>query len=368
MKLPQTTHAGYLHAYKKGYRSAQEGKVLSDIPGSFRADPQMRFYYQMGWDEFQTEQALKQAEAKRNTPWKKWSLWIVIMVLGGLLTAWGLIDRIESDRQAATHQASPKPSSETSTPMAERALPKMKDTRAVETTSQKTGESSKEPLATAPKLPEHSQTLEPDPFGLTGSHHPQDPAISSEAEVPSSSEDRPLEKPPELTSSSAETDLAPTVVPEKSKEQDPPKSDLSLLSEQSREDLAKNKEETDTTQQQNHYEQEPVVDSTIQVLNATLTSSVENLKATDVFEHQVPKYVRQLAFLTQIKGAKGQTLYHRWIHNNQVMATIPLKIRSDLFRTWSSKRLSSAWAGTWYIEVLDQEKRVIYRTQFDYIR
>ncbi|MBD3822426.1 MAG: DUF2914 domain-containing protein [Thiotrichales bacterium] len=48
------------------------------------------------------------------------------------------------------------------------------------------------------------------------------------------------------------------------------------------------------------------------------------------------------------------------------MATIPLQINGQNFRTWSSKRLSSAWIGRWDVEILNSQKQPIYRKTFIY--
>jgi len=75
------------------------------------------------------------------------------------------------------------------------------------------------------------------------------------------------------------------------------------------------------------------------------------------FNETVPKGIYQnLVFYTQIEHAKNQTIRHRWLFNNRILATTPLKINRENDQTWSSKKMSSAWQGTWYIGVLDATK------------
>ncbi len=140
---------------------------------------------------------------------------------------------------------------------------------------------------------------------------------------------------------------------------------LGLLSSAQRTDLAANQQE----QLQLTEELIPLqslIESDIQISNAVLTDQIIDRKPGTVFGESVPKYIRELKFYTQIEHANQQTLSHRWRFENQVLATIPLEIKSDDYRTWSSKKMSSAWQGTWHIEVLDSNQEVIYRKSFIY--
>ncbi|MDX1796628.1 MAG: DUF2914 domain-containing protein, partial [Hydrogenovibrio sp.] len=141
---------------------------------------------------------------------------------------------------------------------------------------------------------------------------------------------------------------------------------LGLLNKQSRKDLAQTKQKTDLAAIPAPLE--PIHSSSITVKFATFARAVKDKQAIETFSVTVPKYIRQLYFFTQISGAQNQTIYHRWLYKGRVMAIIPLKIKGNLYRTWSSKRLSSAWPGQWTVEVLNDRKQVIYRKHFNYIR
>jgi len=93
---------------------------------------------------------------------------------------------------------------------------------------------------------------------------------------------------------------------------------------------------------------------------------VKGKQATEILTSHIPKHIRQPYFFTQIKEAKGKTIYHRWLFKNKVMALIPLEINSNLYRTWSSKRMTSAWQGEWTVEILNDQQDVIYRQTFQY--
>ncbi|WP_029408336.1 DUF2914 domain-containing protein [Thiomicrorhabdus sp. Milos-T2] len=138
---------------------------------------------------------------------------------------------------------------------------------------------------------------------------------------------------------------------------------LSLLSNQQRKDLELNKQQQAVDAP---LSLDPIIKSSITVKQAVLSENIENREPISPLSNRVPKYIRKLAFFTEIENANGQTIYHRWRTNNQILATIALPIGSNKFKTWSTKKLSSAWLGQWYIEVLDSNKNVIYRLSFNY--
>ncbi|WEJ62419.1 DUF2914 domain-containing protein [Thiomicrorhabdus lithotrophica] len=138
---------------------------------------------------------------------------------------------------------------------------------------------------------------------------------------------------------------------------------LSLLSKEQRKDL-------ELTQRQKTIvetlELEPIIESSISILRAELSQDIESRTPINILQNQVPKYIRKLNFFTEVSGANGQTIYHRWRTDTQILATVKLEIESNKYKTWSSKKLSSAWLGQWYVEVLDHNQNVIYRKPFYY--
>ena len=140
---------------------------------------------------------------------------------------------------------------------------------------------------------------------------------------------------------------------------------LRLLSDNERTDIQLNKQEDKILQAAN-IPLEPIIKSSIIITQAKLSLKIENRQAVEIIESPVPKYVRQLHFFTEISNANNTKIYHRWRTENQILATIELDIKSNQYRTWSNKKLASAWQGQWYIEVLDENKQVIYRKPFIY--
>lgn len=142
--------------------------------------------------------------------------------------------------------------------------------------------------------------------------------------------------------------------------------DLGLLSTEQRSDLEIYKAEDEQQQAKENVPLRAITNSDIKITNAILTSEIIERQPGTEFNQAVPKYIRELNFYTQIEHANNQTISHRWLFNNQILATIPLKIKSDDYHTWSSKKMSSAWEGTWHIEILNANQDVIFRKTFTY--
>lgn len=91
-----------------------------------------------------------------------------------------------------------------------------------------------------------------------------------------------------------------------------------------------------------------------EVARAQFTSKVEDREPVDEvsdFEaQQEPLY-----FFTEVKNGAGQTITHRWTHDGEVMAEVPLEVGSDSWRTWSSKEFVPGWDGEWTVEVVDAQ-------------
>lgn len=304
MKLPDIDNAHYHYAFKKGYRLALDGKPLSHMPSQIKQDPDMRGYFQLGWEQLQEELKNGQEDQQR-TPWRQRAAWYLMMLLAGIGTASLMIsEKMEAQQQQQQKIDHPQAAAE-------------------------------KPPGLVVSKPE----ITPESLGLKTDIHPV------ENENPQQQPEPEIVKPPLPSEQTTLTDLG-------------------LLTSIQREDLE--------LSQQQHQEQTskarqaltPVVSSTIKVQHAQLGTGIQDKVLLDPLNHTVPKYIRKVAFLTQVAHANGQTLYHRWVYNDQVMAKVALDIKSPLYRTWSTKQLTSAWEGDWRIEVLNEQQEVIFRHYF----
>jgi hypothetical protein len=53
-----------------------------------------------------------------------------------------------------------------------------------------------------------------------------------------------------------------------------------------------------------------------------------------------------------------------WTHNGEEMARVPLNIKYERMRTWSSKNIMPDWTGDWKVEVVDPDGNVLASTSF----
>ncbi|MPQ76616.1 DUF2914 domain-containing protein [Hydrogenovibrio sp. JE_KL2] len=304
MKLPETQNANHLYAFKKGYRLAMDGKSLTLMPSLIKLDNAMKTHFESGWHQYQDDLA-EALENEKESPWRNKAIWMVMAIVAGLATASVMIQNIQQEKQKN------KPQKIAKGPV----------------------------TATSAVTPLSQQTQAPnsDDFGLLT-------AAKSQTKKPST----PLEEKQKLSQKPAN---------------EKPGNSLSLLSHDERTDLELSKQEATSAPA---LTETPLVQSPIQIRRAVFTTEITNREPGKVYNDVIPKFVRKLYFFTQIEKASGEMLYHRWRYNGKVMATIPLQIKGQNFRTWSSKRLSSAWSGHWDVEILNSQKQPIYRKTFIY--
>ena len=92
---------------------------------------------------------------------------------------------------------------------------------------------------------------------------------------------------------------------------------------------------------------------------------------TDVVEREpvgaaesFPGDVSRLFCFTEIRGLEGTTITHAWIHDGKTRARVELPVRSNRWRTWSTKKISPAWTGHWQVKVLDADGIVLSTQDF----
>jgi hypothetical protein len=71
-------------------------------------------------------------------------------------------------------------------------------------------------------------------------------------------------------------------------------------------------------------------------------------------------------FFTAIADLGGTTVTHRWKHDGEVLAEIPMHIGGPHWRVYSRKVLLPEWAGDWVVEVVDEDTRMLVRHPFVY--
>lgn len=78
-----------------------------------------------------------------------------------------------------------------------------------------------------------------------------------------------------------------------------------------------------------------------------------------------PADVAELVLWTRVTGAAAESvLHHVWLHGDQQVADIELRVGGSPWRTWSRKTIPADWTGAWHVEVRDAAGAVLKRIDF----
>ncbi|HEX6983511.1 MAG TPA: DUF2914 domain-containing protein [Balneolaceae bacterium] len=102
----------------------------------------------------------------------------------------------------------------------------------------------------------------------------------------------------------------------------------------------------------------------IKVSNIQVATSIENRQPMGVDTSFAANVGRVFCF-TRIKGATDTTqIAQVWYYKDQEKARIELDVRSNNWRTWSSKAILESWTGPWRVMVIDSNGNVLATTSF----
>ena len=78
-----------------------------------------------------------------------------------------------------------------------------------------------------------------------------------------------------------------------------------------------------------------------------------------------PADVAELVLWTRVTGAAAESaIHHVWLHGDQEVADIELRVGGSPWRTWSRKTIPADWTGAWHVEVRDAAGAVLKRIDF----
>jgi hypothetical protein len=70
-----------------------------------------------------------------------------------------------------------------------------------------------------------------------------------------------------------------------------------------------------------------------------------------------PAEVKRLYCISRIKGAQDSTeIEHRWYWNDDLISAIPLKVKSNNWRTYSIKTIVPSMTGEWMVAIVNPQK------------
>src|SRR5512134_3887580 len=75
--------------------------------------------------------------------------------------------------------------------------------------------------------------------------------------------------------------------------------------------------------------------------------------------------VGELTLWTRVTGAAAEAvIHHVWMHGDEQVADIELRIGGSPWRTWSRKTIPPDWTGAWHVAVRDAAGTVLQRIDF----
>ncbi len=75
--------------------------------------------------------------------------------------------------------------------------------------------------------------------------------------------------------------------------------------------------------------------------------------------------VGRLYFFTEVMSTKKMTyVEHVWYYKDEEVFRIRLYVRSQRWRTWSSKAIPRRWIGEWRTEVLSEDEKALKELAF----
>jgi hypothetical protein len=93
--------------------------------------------------------------------------------------------------------------------------------------------------------------------------------------------------------------------------------------------------------------------SGLAVTDASIAIGLEEYEPIEPGE-LFPATVKQLYCYSRIKGAQdSMEIQHRWYWNDDLMASIPLKVNSNNWRTYSIKNIHPGMTGEWVVAIVN---------------
>jgi hypothetical protein len=107
--------------------------------------------------------------------------------------------------------------------------------------------------------------------------------------------------------------------------------------------------------------------SDINIARTAFSSSIERHEPVNKL-NTIQYSNQKIYFFTEVKNAHGKKITHQWLHNGWVTQSVTLAIKSNKWRTYSSKSFHPGTPkGTWTARVLDESGNIITESAIDYL-
>jgi hypothetical protein len=104
--------------------------------------------------------------------------------------------------------------------------------------------------------------------------------------------------------------------------------------------------------------------ASVQVQDVSIGTGVYDRVPTGVSSY-FDSSVGKLYAFTRVIGAEGDTrVYHKWYHEDVLVADVTLTVRSGNWRTWSTKNVQPEWTGDWRLVVVSENGSILETIKF----
>lgn len=103
-----------------------------------------------------------------------------------------------------------------------------------------------------------------------------------------------------------------------------------------------------------------------QLVRATFSTRIEAREPTDPIDQLTTAY-DHVFFFTEVVGMQGLEIVHRWEHDGELVAEVPLAIQGPRWRVFSSKELTTEATGTWTVTVVGRDGQILAQRVLEYI-
>lgn len=104
--------------------------------------------------------------------------------------------------------------------------------------------------------------------------------------------------------------------------------------------------------------------ASLQVQDVAIGTGVNDRVPTGISSY-FDSSVGKLYAFTRIVGAEGDTrVYHKWYRGDELVADVPLSVRSGDWRTWSTKNVQPDWTGDWRLVVVSEDGVILGSIKF----
>lgn len=101
------------------------------------------------------------------------------------------------------------------------------------------------------------------------------------------------------------------------------------------------------------------------VARGTFATAIDRREPVDSIDSLGTDHER-VYYFTELVGIPGRRVTHRWEHDGEVVAEVPIAVGGPRWRAYSSKRLTAGRLGDWTVSVVDETGHVVHTDRFVY--